>query len=67
MTPSALVARLGSAAPDLDGRAEAMAALVLRTVSLDQVWAEAPEAKRFDNGLIVPANAACGAALIFRE
>ena len=44
-----------------------MAALVLRTVSLDQVWAEVPEAVRFENGLLVPANAACGAALIFRE
>ena len=53
--------------PDPDGRAQFMAALVLRTTSLDQVWKEVPEAVRFENGLMVPANAACGAALIFRE
>jgi len=66
-TPMALAARLGSAMPDPAGRAQFMAALVLRTVSLDQVWAEVPEAVRFEHGLLVPANAACGAALIFRE
>ncbi|MBV8912519.1 MAG: VOC family protein [Acetobacteraceae bacterium] len=67
MAPTALVAGLGSAMPDPGGRREFMAALVLRTISLEQVWAEVPEAVRFEHGLLVPANAACGAALIFRE
>lgn len=64
---AALVARLGSAAPEPDGRGQFLAALALQTISLDKVWAEAPEARRFETGLIVPANAACGTALIFRE
>jgi hypothetical protein len=67
VTPGALAARLGSAGPVAEGRAQFMAALVLRTTSLDRVWKEVPEAVRFENGLMVPANAACGAALIFRE
>jgi catechol 2,3-dioxygenase-like lactoylglutathione lyase family enzyme len=66
-TPMALTARLGSAMPDPAGRSQFMAALTLRTTSLDQVWAEVPEAVRFERGLLVPANAAGGAALIFRE
>lgn len=67
VTPAALAARLGSAAPDPTGRGAFMAALVLRAASLDQVWAEVPEAVRFETGLLVPAEAACGAALLFRE
>ena len=67
MTPAAVAARLGSAAPAPDGRGQFMAALLLRTTSLDQVWKEVPGAVRFEGGLMVPANAACAAALIFRE
>jgi hypothetical protein len=66
-TPAALVARMGSAAPEAAGRHQFMAALELRATSLEQVWSEIPEAVRFEHALLVPANAACGAALIFRE
>jgi hypothetical protein len=66
-TPMALSARLGSAMPDPAGRKQFMAALVVRTLSLEMVWAEVPEARRRARGLVVPARAACGAALIFRE
>ncbi len=66
ITPSALAARLGDAAPAADGRRQFMAALTLRTRSLDQARTAIPQAEAFEGGLLVPARAACGAALIFR-
>ncbi|MBU6497464.1 MAG: VOC family protein [Rhodospirillales bacterium] len=67
--PQALAARFGQAAPGGDDRHEYMAALVLRTASLAQTSARLaglathPDAAR----AVVPAGAACGVTLEFRE
>ena len=66
VTPGALAARFGAAAPDAAGRAHFMAALVLRTASLDQVRAAVPDAVAFEDGLLVPARHAGNVALVFR-
>lgn len=66
VTPAALASHLGGAAPDAQGREQFMAALTLRTMSLDRAKAAMPEAKPFEGGLLVPAAAAGGTALIFR-
>jgi hypothetical protein len=70
VTPATLAAWFGEAAPDGGGRAEYMAALTLRTTSLDQA-ATALEAgavagvRRESGRLLVPAAAAFGATLEF--
>jgi Glyoxalase-like domain len=72
ITPAALQREFGDAAPDGQGRSEFMAALTLRTRSLEAV-ANAIQAggigdTRCDSGrIVVPAAAAHGAVLEFRE
>ena len=74
MTPAALRARFGDAAPAMDGRTQAMAALMVRTASL----ARAGEALRQGGvavqpgtgdggGLVVAAADAGGLTLVFKE
>ena len=74
VTPAALRARFGDAAPAMDGRTQAMAALLVRTASL----ARAGEALRQGGvafkagtgdggGLVVGAAEAGGLTLVFRE
>ena len=71
ITPAALQREFGDAAPDGAGRAEFMAALTLRTRSLDAV-AEALQAggiagaRRESDRIVVPASAAFGTVLEFR-
>ncbi len=67
VTPAALHAQLGTAAPGPAGRAQFMAALVLRTASLDQARQAAPGGSAAAGGWLVPAAAAGGTALLFRE
>lgn len=66
VTPSALASRFGPAAPDAAGRRQFMAALILRTASLERTRASVPGAEPFEDGLLVPADAAGGAALMFK-
>ena len=71
LTPAALRARLGDAAPDGDGRRQLMAALELRTVSLGRVDAalaagHVPHTRATDS-VTVAATDAGGVALAFRE
>ncbi len=72
ITPAALQRAFGDAAPDGNGRAEFMAALTLRTRSLEAV-ADAlrvggiPGARRGSDRIVVPASAAFGTVLEFRE
>ena len=72
ITPAALARAFGDAAPDEQGRAEFMAALTLRTRSLEAV-ADAlrvggiPGVRRESDRIVVPASAACGTVLEFRE
>ncbi|HZT50829.1 MAG TPA: VOC family protein [Stellaceae bacterium] len=68
VTPDRVAATLGAAAPAAAGRADYMAALTLRTASLDAAAAAiAPEAgaRREPGRLIVPAAAAMDTALEF--
>ena len=70
MSPAALRAALGDAAPDGTGRDQFMAALTLRTRSLDTVTAAlrsggVPSGSRADC-ILVPAKEAFGVALEFR-
>jgi hypothetical protein len=69
ITRAALRERFGTAAPPDDGRAEAMAALVLRTRALAEVAAAIAPEDRVDGGarIIVPAAAAFGATLAFEQ
>ena len=72
LTHEALVNQFGEAAPSGDGRAEFMAALTFRTRSLDlAVSALAAGAVdgfwREDGRVVVPASAAFGCAIEFRE
>ena len=70
VTPAALEAEFGAAAPAAEGRDQFMAALTLRTLSLDLV------ARALRNGgitavqdsqsITVPAGAACGVTLLFQ-
>lgn len=66
-----LARRLGPAAPEAQGRDEYMAALVLRTASLDRCWAALRQgdvpASRAPHHLVVAPEDAFGAALIFEE
>ncbi len=68
LTPAAVAAQFGAAAPDGGGRTEYMAALTLRTLSLD-IAASAldavPGVRRDAARVLVPAAAAFGAALEF--
>jgi hypothetical protein len=72
ITPAALQYAFGDAAPDANGRAEFMAALTLRTRSLkavgDALRVGGIAGVRSDSDrIVVPASAAFGAALEFRE
>ncbi len=71
VAPEALVAAFGEAAPSGDGRAEFMAALTLRTRSLDATVAALQAGGvagywREPDRVVVPASAAFGCALEFR-
>jgi hypothetical protein len=67
VSPRTLAIEFGDAAPDAGGRNSFMAALVLRTRSLDAAWqaTEAAGARRDRGRVIVPASAAFGATLAF--
>jgi hypothetical protein len=71
VTPATLAASFGAAAPDAAGRTAFMAALTLRTRSLDQTAAALEtggvRALREPERIVVPAAAAFGATLEFRE
>src|SRR6185312_2205399 len=72
VTPEAIGREFGNAAPDAGGRAEYMAALVFRTRSLDAAAAALgaggiADVRRDGQRIIVPATAAFGATLEFRE
>lgn len=71
MTPDAMVRAFGSAAPESTGRATFMAALTLRTRSLEHAAAALAtggvRTEGMDGHLVVPAGSACGVALEFRE
>jgi Glyoxalase-like domain len=68
VTPDAVAAQFGDTAPDGDGRAEYMAALTLRTLSLDvaaRALAGIAGIRREAGRLIVPASQAFGTVLEF--
>ena len=70
LTQEALVNQFGEAAPNGDGRPEFMAALTLRTRSLDAVASAldagaVPGFWREDGRVVVPATSAFGCALEF--
>jgi hypothetical protein len=72
ITPAALHRAFGDAAPDGQGRAEFMAALTLRTRSLEAAADAMREGgiagvRRDSDRLVVPASAAFGTVLEFRE
>jgi hypothetical protein len=72
ITPAALQRAYGDAAPEGEGRAEFMAALILRTQSLEAVakalHSGGISAARHDSDqIVVPATAAFGTVLEFRE
>ncbi|MEO9189468.1 MAG: VOC family protein [Acetobacteraceae bacterium] len=71
VTPATLAATFGAAAPDGAGRATFMAALTLRTRSLDQaasaLAAGGIDARREAGRIVIPATATFGATLEFRE
>jgi hypothetical protein len=68
ITPADLRDAYGAAVPDAQGRDTFMAALELRTRSLDAAWTavESTGARREAGRIIVPAAAAFGATLVFR-
>ncbi len=70
VTPDALRAEFGDAAPDGDGRDSFMAALEFRTRSTDAAWQAMQRGaisgvRRDSDRVIVPATAAFGATLAF--
>ncbi len=76
LPPDAVAARFGAAAPDMQGRAAAMAALIVRTASLDRTRAALaaggfePPAKAsalLQDAIVIPASQAGGLALGFVE
>jgi hypothetical protein len=72
ITPAELVAQFGDAAPAVDGRAQYMAALTLRTCSLDMAQAALSAGgiagtRRETGRITVPAAEAFGVALEFSE
>ena len=66
MTPAELAERFGDAAPQPEGRVQFMAALILRTASLARTRDAVPGSAGFEDGLLVPAEAAGNVALVFR-
>ena len=68
ITPDALVAQFGTAAASAEGRDTFMAALTLRTRSLDQAAAalQVPGVVREADRIVVPATSAFGVTLEFR-
>lgn len=71
VTPAALDAEFGADAPEAAGREQFMAALVLRTLSLDRAARALRDggvaATQDKGGLTVAATAACGVTLAFQE
>jgi len=71
VTPAALDAEFGAAAPRAKGRGQFMAALTLRTLSLDRAAHALREggiaATRDGRGITVPAGETCGVALAFQD
>lgn len=71
VTPGALDAEFGSDAPEAEGRDQFMAALVLRTLSLDRASRALRDgciaATQDDRGVTVAAKAACGVTLVFQD
>lgn len=71
MTPAALDAEFGADAPEAAGRDQFMAALTLRTSSLDRASRAMRDggiaATQNGHGIAVAAAAACGVALLFQE
>ncbi len=71
VTPAALAAEFGADAPEAAGRDQFMAALTLRTLSLDRVSRALRDgcvaATQDSSGVTVAAAAACGVTLAFRE
>ena len=70
-TPDAMAMRLGDAMPDLAGRAAVMAALLVRTASLEITRAALQQGglpvPAHDGPIVLPAELAGGLALIFVE
>ncbi len=68
ITPDALAAQFGPAAPSAEGRDTFMAALTLRTRSLDQSAAafQIPGVQRHADRIVIPATSAFGVTLEFR-
>ena len=70
VTPAALAAEFGDAAPDAAGRGQFMAALTLRTASLDRAAAALQAgsigAVRGDGRLVIPASMLGGMTLVFQ-
>ncbi len=71
VTPAALEAEFGAAAPKAEGRGQFMAALTLRTLSLDRAAGALHEggiaAAQDSEGITVAASEACGVTLMFRD
>lgn len=71
MTPAALDAEFGDGAPEAAGRDQFMAALTLRTLSLDRTARALRDgriaATQGKDGITVAAAAACGVTLAFQE
>jgi hypothetical protein len=70
LSPAALAAEFGNAAPDAQGRPAFMAALTLRTLGLERALrtlAGNTDVRTANGRLLVPASAACGATLEFIE
>jgi len=71
VTPAALDAEFGVAAPGADGRDQFMAALTLRTLSLNQAAHALQDggiaATRDSQSITVAAGAACGVTLVLQE
>lgn len=71
VTPAALDAEFGAEAPEAEGREHFMAALSLRTHSLDRAARALRDggiaATQDNRGITVAANVACGVTLVFQE
>ncbi len=71
ITPAALNAEFGAAAPATEGRDQFMAALTLRTLSLDRAARALHEggiaATQDSGGITVAASDACGVTLMFQD
>lgn len=71
VTPAALDAEFGADAPEADGRDQFMAALILRTLSLERASRALRDgciaATQDRSGITVGAKMACGVTLVFQE